>query len=80
MKLVIRDHFIWGVDNEFIPTSIFGGGDERIFVQIFKHCIIINDIFGRWLPIFEQFGGVESSYIGSQSVKIKLDRDDIILI
>jgi hypothetical protein len=80
MKLVIRDNFICGSDNEFIPTSIFRGGDEKIFVHIFKHCIIINDIFGRMLPIFEQFGGVESSYIGSQSVKIKLDRDDVIFI
>jgi hypothetical protein len=78
MKLVIDRCWIKLSDNPWLPVEMFNGGDEKIFVQAFKKCIIINDIIYDRLPLFEQFGGYRSSYIGSPSIKIDLNNKDII--
>ena len=80
MKLVINGNWIEKKDNPYIPDSIFRGGDEKIYVYKFKKCIIMYDIIGELLPIFEKFGGIESSYIGGKVTKIYLNHPDIELI
>ena len=78
MKLVIDRCWIRLSDNPWLPVEIFRGGDEYMFVQIFKKCIIIVDNIGNLLPLFEQFGGYRSSYIGSSCVKIDLKDKNIL--
>lgn len=80
MTLIIRGSWIEGKDNPHIPTSIFHGGDQKIFVYRFKKCIIIYDIVGELFPIFEKFGGIESSYIGGKVTKLYLNHPHIKLI
>ena len=78
MKLVIDRCWIRLSDNPWLPIEIFRGGDEYMFVQIFKKCIIIVDNIGNLLPLFEEFEGDRSSYIGSSCVKIDLKDKNII--
>jgi hypothetical protein len=80
MKLVIDRHWIFLEDNiEWMPQEWFS---KKIFVHIFKKCIIISSevSFDEYFPVFKQFGGVESSYIGSRSIKISLDNPNIELV
>ena len=80
MKLIIKDCWIEKKDNPWSPIEIFNGGDQKIFVYKFKKCVVIYDITGELLPIFERFVGVESSYIGGKVVKLYLNHPDIELI
>ena len=77
MNLIIDGCWIKYSDNSWIPIEIFRGGDQLIFAHRFKKCIIIYDIIGELLPIFEQFGGFESSYIGGRVVKVFLNHPNI---
>jgi hypothetical protein len=75
-KLVIDKCFIKRADNPWLPVDL---GNEYIHVHVFKKCVIIVDIFLDRLPIFTEFGGYESSYIGSKCVKMLLKNEDIII-
>ena len=77
MNLVIDGYWIKYSDNPWIPIEIFHGGDQLIHVYRFKKCIIMYDIIGERLPVFKQFGGFESSYIGGRVVKVFLNHPNI---
>jgi hypothetical protein len=77
MNLIIDSCWIRHSDNPWIPIEIFRGGDQYIFCYRFKKCIILYDITGSLLPLFEPFGGFESSYIGGRVVKILLNHHNI---
>jgi hypothetical protein len=79
MELVIDRCWINLSDNPWLPIEIFRGGDKQIFVQVFKKCIVIVDNIGDKFPLFEMFGGYESSYIGSKCIKIDLKNNSNII-
>jgi hypothetical protein len=79
MKLVIDRHWVYRCDNdEWMPEEWFDG-DQKIFVHVFKKCVIIccTARFDMFFPLFKQFGGVESSYIGCRCIKISLDNPNV---
>jgi hypothetical protein len=78
--LVIRDPWIRRADNPWIPIETFRGGDQCIFVYMFKHVGIIYDITGELLPLFTEFGGYKSTYIGGEVIKLKLNNPNIKVI
>ena len=80
MKLVIDRNWIYRYDNmEWMPREWFVYGDPKLFVTVFKKCVILRcDIgFDMFFPVFKQFGGVESNYRGSRCIKISLDNPNI---
>jgi hypothetical protein len=75
-KLVIDKCFIKRTDNPWLPLDL---GNEYIHVHVFKKCVIIVDNLSEYLPVFTEFNGYESSFIGSKCVKMLLQDENIII-